>query len=285
MSMHQFIEVLKARWRGALAIWVGAMLLTLIASLATPSQYTATASVLVDMKNADPLSPQLPGGGPGAGYMSTQTDIVLSERVAHRVIQALGLDKAAIYHEQWKQETGGAGDFNSWLAQLLQKKLTVLPTRESGVMWISFTSHDPNDAATVANAYVQAYMATTLDLRIEPARQYSSFFDARAKTLSEALRAAQARLSSYQRDSGILVSDERLGEPATNQELFALLARNRWTSPAQVVALRAMAGFRNVLVHGYADVDRAIVRDVAEHHLDDLLGFVAGIRARLAAAG
>ena len=210
MSMHQFIEVLKARWRGALAIWAGAMLLTLIASLVTPSQYTATASVLVDMKNADPLSPQLPGGGPGAGYMSTQTDIVVSERVAQRVIQALGLDKAAPHREQWKQETGGAGDFNSWLAQLLQKKLTVLPTRESGVMWISYTSPDPNDAATVANAYVQAYIATTLDLRIEPARLYSSFFDARAKALSEALRAAQARLSSYQRDSGILVSDERL---------------------------------------------------------------------------
>ena len=82
-----------------------------------------------------------------------------------------------------------------------------------------------------------------------------------------------------------IVSDERLGEPATNQELFALLARNRWTSPAQVVTLRAMAGFRNVLVHGYAEVDRAIVRDVAEHHLDDLLSFVAGIRARLPAAG
>jgi uncharacterized protein YutE (UPF0331/DUF86 family) len=79
-----------------------------------------------------------------------------------------------------------------------------------------------------------------------------------------------------------IVSDERLGEPATNQELFALLSKHGWTAPGQLPALRAMAGFRNVLVHGYADVDRAIVRDVVEHHLDDLLGFVAGIRARLA---
>jgi polysaccharide biosynthesis transport protein len=210
MSMHQFIEVLKARWRLALALWAGALLLTLIASLATPSQYTATASVLVDMKNADPLSPLLQGGGPGAGYMTTQTDIVVSERVAQRVIQALGLDKSPAYQAQWTDETGAVGDYNAWLAQLLQKKLAVLPTRESGVMWISYTAPDPREAAAVANAYVQAYMATTLDLRIEPARQYSSFFDARAKTLSEALRAAQARLSSYQRDSGILVSDERL---------------------------------------------------------------------------
>lgn len=82
-----------------------------------------------------------------------------------------------------------------------------------------------------------------------------------------------------------IVSDERLGEPATNQELFALLARHRWTQPGQLAALRAMAGFRNVLVHGYTEVDRAIVRDVVEHHLDDLLGFVIGIRARLTPSG
>ena len=31
-----------------------------------------------------------------------------------------------------------------------------------------------------------------------------------------------------------------------------------------------MAGFRNILVHGYDTVDLAIVRDVVEHRLDDL---------------
>jgi uncharacterized protein YutE (UPF0331/DUF86 family) len=82
-----------------------------------------------------------------------------------------------------------------------------------------------------------------------------------------------------------IVSDERLGEPATNQELFALLARQRWAEPGLLASLRAMAGFRNVLVHGYTDVDRAIVRDVVENHLDDLLRFVAGVRARIANPG
>ncbi len=81
-----------------------------------------------------------------------------------------------------------------------------------------------------------------------------------------------------------IVSDRRLGEPATNKQLFELLARDQWIDAEQVTALRAMTGFRNVLVHGYADVDRRIVRDVVEHHLDDLLGFVARIRSRLAPA-
>ena len=43
----------------------------------------------------------------------------------------------------------------------------------------------------------------------------------------------------------------------------------------------AMAGFRTVLVHGYDDVDLAIVRDVVEHRLGDLEAFVAAVRRRL----
>ena len=42
-----------------------------------------------------------------------------------------------------------------------------------------------------------------------------------------------------------------------------------------------MAGFRNVLVHGYDDVDLAVVRDVLEHRLGDLDAFVAAVRRRL----
>jgi uncharacterized protein YutE (UPF0331/DUF86 family) len=78
-----------------------------------------------------------------------------------------------------------------------------------------------------------------------------------------------------------IVSDERLGEPETNRELFDLLERHGWISAQLAAPLRAMAGFRNVLVHGYETVDLDIVRAILEHHLGDLLEFVATIRRRL----
>lgn len=77
-----------------------------------------------------------------------------------------------------------------------------------------------------------------------------------------------------------VASDERLGEPSTNQELFEMLARAGWIDEPLSRSLRAAAGFRNILVHGYATVDPRIVRDVLEHRLDDLLAFVSAIRAR-----
>jgi uncharacterized protein YutE (UPF0331/DUF86 family) len=80
-----------------------------------------------------------------------------------------------------------------------------------------------------------------------------------------------------------IVSDERLGEPATNRELFDLLATHRWIESGLATRLRRMVGFRNILVHGYAEVDPLVVKDVLESHLGDLDDFVASVRAKLTA--
>ena len=78
-----------------------------------------------------------------------------------------------------------------------------------------------------------------------------------------------------------IVSDNRLGEPRTNRELFDLLGRHGWLAPSLAGALRDMGGFRNVLVHGYAEVDVSVVRDVLDRHLPDFEAFVAAIRQRI----
>ena len=78
-----------------------------------------------------------------------------------------------------------------------------------------------------------------------------------------------------------IVSDERLGEPSTNRELFDRLERAGWIEAPLAESLRNMAGFRNILVHGYDAVDLEIVRDVVEHRLDDLLQFADSVRRRL----
>lgn len=79
-----------------------------------------------------------------------------------------------------------------------------------------------------------------------------------------------------------VVSDERLGEPVSNRQLFELLERAGWLSPVLTDAMRNLAGFRNIVVHGYETVDLRIVRDVVATRLDDLIDFASSIRARLA---
>jgi uncharacterized protein YutE (UPF0331/DUF86 family) len=81
--------------------------------------------------------------------------------------------------------------------------------------------------------------------------------------------------------AAMIVSDQRLGEPKTNRDLFEILVQHGWLPQDLDTPLRAMVGFRNILVHGYQDVDMAIVEDVVQSHLDDLLVFVRAIRERL----
>lgn len=79
-----------------------------------------------------------------------------------------------------------------------------------------------------------------------------------------------------------VVSNRRLGEPRTNRELFDLLTRDGWIDDTLAASLRRMVGFRNVLVHGYDDVDLRVVQDVVVNHLDDLLAFARAVRDRAA---
>lgn len=78
-----------------------------------------------------------------------------------------------------------------------------------------------------------------------------------------------------------IVSARRLGEPETNRALFDLLRREGLVTEDLGNSLYAMAGFRNVLVHGYAEVDLHVVRDILENHLDDLLAFTEQMRKSL----
>lgn len=78
-----------------------------------------------------------------------------------------------------------------------------------------------------------------------------------------------------------IVSDERLGEPNTNAELFTLLMRRGLLSSELTARLRRMAGFRNLVVHGYAELDMRIVARVLADDLGDLEAFGAAIEAYL----
>ncbi|MDB5817643.1 MAG: epsF, partial [Rhizobacter sp.] len=75
-------------------------------------------------------------------------------------------------------------------------------------------------SAAVANAFVKAYIDTTVTLRSEPAKQYNSFFDERAAQLRSQLEKAQAKLSAYQQKNGIVATDEKLD--VENQRLAEL---------------------------------------------------------------
>ena len=210
MTLHQLLLILWARRKPALAVLALTVLATLVVSLSLPKQYKASTAVVVDVKSPDPIAGMVLPGMMAPGYMATQVDIVNSDRTAQRVVKLLRMDESALVREQWLEATEGRGEITHWLAELLQKKLSVQPSRESNVINIAFTGQEPAFTAAVANAFAQAYIDTTIELRVEPAKQYAVWFDSQVKAQRERLEAAQKALSDFQQESGIIATDERL---------------------------------------------------------------------------
>lgn len=209
MTFAQFLSILRARKWAALLVFALVVVTTVVVSLLLPKTYTATASVVIDAK-PDPVTAMINPAAALPSFMATQVDIMSSDRVALRVIRDLKLLDNPSLRQQWQEETEGKGTIEQYLVDLLQKKLDVKPSRESNVIAVNYKSPDPRFAAGLANAFAQAYIATTLELRVDPAQNFKKFFDLQTKDARDALERAQAKASEFQREKGIIASDERL---------------------------------------------------------------------------
>ena len=224
MSFQQFVAILIARYKILLGVLFSLVIVTLAFNLWLPKQYTAVTTVLVDVKSPDPILGALASVMATPSYMATQVDIINSQRVAERVVKSLEFEKVTPLVQKWKEESKGRGTLESYYGELLSKSLEVKPSRESNVISIEFTGTDPKFSATVANAFAQAYIDTSVELQVEPAKQYNAWFEVRAKQMRERLEKAQSKLSEYQQKKGILSVDERLDvESARLNELSSQL--------------------------------------------------------------
>jgi chain length determinant protein EpsF len=127
----------------------------------------------------------------------------------------LGLAENAAAIELWREETEGRVPLETYFATELLKGLGVDPGRGGALINVSFTGKDPAFAAAVANTFARAFIDLSIELRVGPAREYSTFFDERMKTLRGDLEAAQAKLSAFQQKRGIVVSNERLDQESS----------------------------------------------------------------------
>jgi succinoglycan biosynthesis transport protein ExoP len=204
MNFSQLILILLARKRVIVLTLLVTVATTTLVSFLMPKTYTGTASVVVDFKGSDPITGIMLQPMLMPIYMTTQVEIIGSHNVALKVVDRLKLDKLPSVIEKFNEATEGNGDIRDWLADNLLKDLDIKPSKEGSVINISYTGSDPQFAAEMANAFVWAYIQANLELKVEPARQQSAWFDEQLKALRTKVEEAQKRLSAYQRETGLL---------------------------------------------------------------------------------
>jgi succinoglycan biosynthesis transport protein ExoP len=167
--------------------------------------------------------------------MQTQIDIIKSDRVAQRVVQLLPADQPPM--KAWREEAKKQPAPERHVAEMLQQRLEVKPARESNIINITWVGRSPAVAARVANAFAQAYLETNLDIKTDPQKKYTVWFDDQIKEARDRLEKAQQKLAAYQEKAGIVSADEKADFETTRlnellQQLSALQTRGRGGSPA-----------------------------------------------------
>ena len=274
MNASLFFSTLRARFGIFSATVAVTVLVATALSLLWPKSYRATASLVVDARNEQSLSESngLAAARERIGYMQTQVDILSSPKVALRVVNDLHLAESPKMIEQFAKRKQSHGSVEEWLADALRHGVEV-NTSQSSVLDVSYVADNPESAAAIANGFAKAYMETMLELRVQPTRQAAEWFDEQLKTLRGDLESAQAKVTAYQREHGIVSADERLD---VEQQRLAELSTQVLDAEQRTLMLRGREQeIRDAVAHG-ASVEQIPGAEASEQVVRMRMELLAG---------
>jgi len=247
MDLHGLLLTLRARW---LIIGAFAFIAAAAAGITTkllPKQYVATAQVVVNSQYVNPVTGAQMQGMLIPAYLNTQTMILTNRTTALQVVDTLHLADDPAWKAQYAlvaaKLTPGAGSLREWIAQTLLSKFKVGASDRDNIISMSYAASQPDQAARVTNAFLDAYLQANLALRTQPAERTAQWYAAQLKTQQSAAEQAQARLVAYQKKYGVILTEQ---DPQAAAPLQALAAQ------------QAAAAAQN-----YADTSRAQI--AADH--------------------
>lgn len=247
MKIQRLLASVSARRSLAWTVLAIIVFSTLALNLITIKSYTASTEIAVEHEGVDPATGAAIPVYRVPGYMATQAKVISSHRIALQVVDALSLARDATVVDKFDRAFIRRGDIRSWLADTLLQNLEVEPSRDSGVMRISYSGLDPMFVAAVADAFSEAYMHLAIDL----------------KGLKADLDAAQEKLAAFQREKEMAAAARQSGLETAG---LAELARAEATSAVSAqsvssvsasLALQEPANDQETLLALQHDVDNA----------------------------
>src|ERR1043166_7904684 len=211
MDLNQFLLALRARRKAFMLALVATIVAALAVALIMPTKYVGQATLIVDSRDGQPIAPAHGGVSLAtlAAYVATQIELIQSGRVATQVARDLNLVENAELREMWQDDTGGVGAIDVWIGELLLTKLKVTNTA-SNLITIEYSTKSPKAAAQIANGFAKAYLDVVLELRNQPVREASKWFEEQLGGMRNQVTQAENKLTAFQKQKGILVADEHL---------------------------------------------------------------------------
>ena len=71
-----------------------------------------------------------------------------------------------------------------------------------------------------------------------------------------------------------IISVKKLGIPQNSRDAFEVLSSNSIIDENLSKNLKAMVGFRNIVVHDYQSINLNVVETIINNHLDDFYNYI-----------
>ena len=243
MFSSDMAVALKARWTLVAGVLVTTLLLAALWLSAVERSYVASASLLFDDRGPSPALQDNPARQDDRSLLGTQADIIRSDAVARRVVAAERLATDAELRRRWREESGGTGTaagFENWLVKDLLANLEVAPEKDTNVLAVRFRAHDPAFAARMANAFAGNFVTMRMQISTDTAKQYAAWFQSRTNEVRGNLERAQAKVTDFQRQHG-MVDGNAL---ALEADRLSALATQLAVAESSAADLRSRAGAR-----------------------------------------
>jgi succinoglycan biosynthesis transport protein ExoP len=207
LSSKQLASMISARRGTIFKTLLATMAVTIVVTLLLPKTYTASSDVFLDYKGNDPINGRLFSPMMDESYMQTQLDMIKSQAVAEKVIDALDLERTAAYRESVERQ--GEARAHSQLIKRINDQTLVVTRRSSRVIEVEYAAGAPEQARDLANAVVRAYIDLNQQISSASARARREQYNAQLEHLRKEADSIQEKLTKYQQDVGILDPNER----------------------------------------------------------------------------
>lgn len=199
-SLRQVAAILGAYWKISLAIFLASIGLTIGIILVIPKAYTASATLIFDYQNRNPLAgDQLPVGMLQS-YIATQTELMTSPVILNEVVDRLDLT----HDPQFSR--GAKGDpamLRDYAARMLASRLAVYEGRGGQLLYVSATSQTADRAAEIANTVADTFLSLHEKQQSEPATDRARRYSAQLAELRVKVAAAQAKVTEFRQRNGL----------------------------------------------------------------------------------
>ena len=207
LRLRDFLEIGFRQRRVIINSFLGIFLVAVLLAFLLPKKYEAQMKILVRHERAESVvspereSPVQWRTEVSEEELQSEAELIKSRDLLTKVVVACGLQNLGL--SSFWNKAGDKDDQRVSRAVLaLEKNLTVQPIKLTNLISVSYISKDPQLVARVLNSLASLYLEKHLAMHRAPAE--FQFFHQQAEEYRKALATAEAKLTDFSREQGVV---------------------------------------------------------------------------------